>query len=97
MNTKQILLEKRQEIIQIAEKHGAYNLRIFGSVAREEDDEASDIDLLVDYDLDRITAWFPVGLKQDLEKLLNKKVDIVTKKGLKARIKNRVLQEAIDL
>ncbi|WGV25148.1 nucleotidyltransferase family protein [Halotia branconii] len=79
---KQLLQEKREEIINIATKHGAYNLRVFGSVARGEETEASDIDFLIDYDLDKISPWFPGGLILDLENLLNRKVDIVTTKSL---------------
>lgn len=55
MTFKDLLLEKREEILQIAAKHGAYNIRVFGSVAREEENEESDIDFLIDYDLDKIT------------------------------------------
>lgn len=91
------LKQKREEILSIAVKHGAYNVRIFGSVARGEADEKSDIDLLIDYDIEKITPWFPVRLIRELENLLGKKVDVVTADGLKERIKQRVLQEAITL
>ena len=97
MKLKQVLLEKREEILQIAAKHGAYNVRIFGSVARGEDDEKSDIDFLIDYDLSKISPWFPSGLIQDLQSILGRKVDIVTVEGLKERIRERVLGEAIAL
>ena len=97
MKLKQVLLEKREEILQIAAKHGAYNVRIFGSVARGEDDEKSDIDFLIDYDLSKISPWFPSGLIQDLQSILGRKVDIVTMEGLKERIRERVLEEAIKL
>ena len=97
MKLKQVLLEKREEILQVAAKHGAYNVRIFGSVARGEDDEKSDIDFLIDYDLSKISPWFPSGLIQDLQSILGRKVDIVTVEGLKERIRERVLEEAIAL
>ena len=97
MKLKQVLLEKREEILQIAAKHGAYNVRIFGSVARGEDNEKSDIDFLIDYDLSKISPWFPSGLIQDLQSILGRKVDIVTVEGLKERIRERVLEEAIAL
>lgn len=93
----ELLKEKREEIIKIASKHGAYNVRVFGSVARGEADEKSDIDFLIDYDIDKITPWFPVGLIHDLQDFLGKKVDVVTASGLKERIKERVFQEAIIL
>lgn len=91
------LKEKREEIISIASKHGAYNVRIFGSVARGNSDEKSDIDFLIDYDINKITPWFPVGLIHDLQDFLGEKVDVVTVNGLKKRIKENVLQEAILL
>ena len=97
MKLKQVLSEKREEILQIAAKHGAHNVRIFGSVARGEDDEKSDIDFLIDYDLSKISPWFPSGLMQDLQSILGRKVDIVTVEGLKERIRERVLEEAIAL
>ena len=67
------------------------------SVARGEADEKSDVDFLIDYDIDKITPWFPVGLIHDLQDFLGEKVDVVTADGLKERIKARVLQEAITL
>lgn len=97
MRLKEILQEKREEIITIASKHGAYNLRIFGSVVRGEETEESDIDFLVDYDLNKITAWFPSGLVKDLETLLNRKVDVVTSKSLHYLIQDKVFKEAIPL
>jgi predicted nucleotidyltransferase len=97
MKLKKLLINKREEIMHIASKHGAYNIRFFGSVAREEDDEKSDIDFLIDYDLSKISPWFPSGMIQDLQSLLGRKVDIVTVEGLKERIKNQFLEEAINL
>ncbi|MEM9218452.1 MAG: nucleotidyltransferase family protein [Cyanobacteria bacterium P01_F01_bin.150] len=92
-----ILKEKREEILYVAAQHGAFNVRVFGSVARGEDDEKSDIDFLVDYSLERITPWFPAGLVLDLQELLARKVDVATEASLKERIRDRVLQEAIAL
>lgn len=97
LSINELLQAKREEIITIANQHGAFNLRIFGSVARGEADENSDIDILVDYSLDKISSWFPAGLILDLEKLLGYKVDIVTETGLKERIRERVLREAKPL
>jgi predicted nucleotidyltransferase len=94
---KQVLEERREEILAIALKHGAFNVRVFGSVARGEETENSDIDFLIDYDLKKISPWFPTGLIGDLEDLLGKKVDIVSAKGLHYFIKDRVLAEAIAL
>jgi predicted nucleotidyltransferase len=96
MGLEELLQEKRQEILKIAAKHGAYNVRIFGSVARGEADEKSDVDFLVDAG-PRRTPFFPGGLVVDLEALLGRRVDIVTERGLRLRIKDRVLKEAIPL
>ena len=97
MGIEEILTEKREQIIAIAAKHGANNVRIFGSVARGEADEKSDIDLLIDYCSEHRSPWFPLRLIRELETLLGCKVDIVTEQGLKDRIRERVLKEAIPL
>jgi predicted nucleotidyltransferase len=72
-------------------------VRLFGSVARGEETEKSDIDFLIDYDLNKISPWFPVRLIRDLEGLLGRKVDVVTVQGLKERIRDRVLRDCILL
>jgi predicted nucleotidyltransferase len=97
MGKQKQLQENRENILAIAAKHGAFNVRIFGSVARGEDTPESDIDLLIDYDIEKTTPWFPVGLIRDLENLLQTKVDVVTVEGLKNRIRDQVLQESINL
>jgi predicted nucleotidyltransferase len=94
---KQLLQERREEILAIALKHGAFNVRVFGSVARGEETENSDIDFLIDYDLNKISPWFPVRLIRDLEGLLGRKVDVVTVQGLKERIRDQVLRDCIVL
>lgn len=97
MTLKKLLLEKREEILKIAAKHGAYHVRIFGSVARGEDDENSDIDFLIDYDLSKTSSWFPMGLILELETLLKRKVDVATDDSLHYFIRDKVLKEAIKL
>jgi uncharacterized protein len=97
MKLQQLLKEKREDILAVAAQHGAFNVRVFGSVSRGEETENSDIDLLVDYDLAKIPAWFPGGLLMDLQDLLDRKVDIVTEPGLSHLIKDRVLAEAKSL
>jgi predicted nucleotidyltransferase len=97
LGINELLQDQRSQIIAIAKKHGAYNVRVFGSVARKEATPESDIDFLVDYDLGKITPWFPAGLIIDLEQLLNRKVDIATVDMLKESIRDRVLHEAIVL
>lgn len=97
MDIQVLLQNQRSQILSLAEKHGAYNVRIFGSVARGEATTQSDIDFLVDYDLAKISPWFPAGLLLDLEGLLNCKVDVATVDMLKERIRDRVLNEAVAL
>ena len=92
----ELLRTKRDDILHIAAQYGAYNVRIFGSVARGEADEKSDIDLLVNMESGRSLLDL-CGLLIDLEELLGRKVDVVTEKGLRDRIRNRVLNEAIAL
>lgn len=96
MTTKQLLIEKKDEIKQIAVKHGANNVRMFGSVARGEDTAQSDIDLLVDVG-SATSSWFPAGLISDLEDLLGKRVEVVTEKALYKGIRDTVLSEAKPL
>jgi predicted nucleotidyltransferase len=96
MSVKEILQEKRQEILEIAARHGAYNIRIFGSVARGEADAQSDVDILVELEEGR--SLFDLGgLSMDLENLLECKVDVVTARGLRKRISGRVLRETVPL
>lgn len=83
----------RAEILKIAARHGASNIRVFGSVARGDADDRSDIDFLVDLENGR--SLFDLGgLLVDLEKLLGCSVDVVTENGLRPRIRERVLNEA---
>jgi len=90
------LKKRRDDILRIAEKHGAYNVRVFGSIVRGEARPDSDVDILVEVGT-RHSAFFPGGLVADLEELLGRHVDVVTEKGLNALIKARVLHEAVAL
>ncbi len=96
MNIQELIQSKREEILQLASQHGACNIRVFGSVARGEAQSDSDIDFLVDLE-QNLSPWFPVRLIRELEQLLGRKVDVITEKGLKERIRERVLQEAKPL
>lgn len=96
MTLRQLIAEKRDEIVGIAAQHGARNVRLFGSSARGEERPDSDVDLLVDAG-PTTSSWFPAGLILDLEQILGRPVEIVTEKGLNPLIKQRVLQEAIPL
>ena len=96
MKLNDLLREKRREILEIAAKHGAYNVRIFGSVARGEAGPDSDVDFLVDAGPET-SSWFPAGLIIDLEELMGREVDVVTEGALHWYIKDQVLQEAVPL
>ncbi|BAI89274.1 MULTISPECIES: nucleotidyltransferase family protein [Limnospira] len=96
MKLKDELQQRRDEILAVAQQHGAFNVRIFGSVARGEEREDSDIDFLVEMNsncslLDRI------ALIQDLEDLLNRKVDVTTVKNLREYFRERIINQAIPL
>lgn len=96
MYLNDLLQEKREDILRLAREHGAYNVRVFGSVARGEADEASDIDLLVDMEKGRSLLDIG-GLLMDLQDLLGRDVDVVTEQGLRSRIKEHILREAVAL
>ena len=91
-----LLQDKREDILRIAEKHGASNVRVFGSVARGEAGPDSDIDFLIDAGPVR-SSWFPGGLIVDLENLLGSRVDVVTPDALHWFIRDQVLSEAKTL
>jgi predicted nucleotidyltransferase len=87
---------KREEIIRLAAKHGAENVRVFGSPARGEAGPSSDVDLLVEMRPDH-SPWFPAGLTLDLEDLLGRRVHVVTPGALHPYIREGVLKEAVPL
>jgi uncharacterized protein len=90
------LLEKRATIHQIAEKHGATRIRVFGSVARGEADEKSDVDFLVKLDSDR--SLFDLGgLQYGLQESLAVSVDVVTEEGLQGEFRQKIMEEAKEL
>jgi uncharacterized protein len=90
------LRRRRHQILDAASRHGAVNVRVFGSVARGEADDRSDVDFLVEMERGRSLLDLG-GFLMDLEELLGKRVDVVTEKGLKSRIRERVLREAVPL
>ncbi len=95
--TLQALRKHREKLLQIFDRHGAHSVKIFGSVARGEATDQSDIDFLIDYDRDRTTPWFPGGLINDLETYLHWKVDITTVHGLSSLIAENVAKDTIEL
>jgi predicted nucleotidyltransferase len=96
MNLATRVAEHRNEILALAKKHGAENVRVFGSVAKGGDTEASDLDLLVTLGAKR-TPFFPGGLKADLEALLSCEIDIVTENALHRLIRDEILADARPL
>ena len=96
MTTADLLLTHRDGILRIAERHGARNVRVFGSAARGDATDESDIDLLVST-TEHTSPWFPAGLTLELQDLLGRRVDVVTEDGLYWLLRQRILQEARPL
>lgn len=96
MNLTELLHLKKEEVQRIARQHGATNLRVFGSVARGEAKEGSDLDLLVEMEPGRSLLDL-VAIKQDLEDLLGCKVDVVTEAAVSPYLRARVVNEAVLL
>lgn len=91
-----VLRSKREQILQTAAHYGIRRVRVFGSVARGTDDERSDVDFLVELAPDRSLLDLG-GFLYEVRSLLGTEVDVVTEKGLRKRIQERVLAEAVDL
>ncbi len=89
------LLEKRDDILSIAARHGASNVRVFGSVARDEAGQESDVDFLMDTLPNGLLEY--MGLIQDLEDLLGRRVDVGSERQLHRVVRDRVIREAIPL
>ncbi len=96
MTKQELVRAKRDDILRLAKLHGAKNVRLFGSIARGDAKEGSDVDVLIEAGF-QTTAFFPGGLLADLEELLGCKVDIVTEAALHPHIRERVLEEAEPL
>ncbi len=96
MPNKNSLKEMREKILELAKLYGINRVRVFGSVARGEDKLRSDIDLLVNFDEGR-SLFDLIDFKNDLEKLLGRKVDVVSENAIHWYIKDKVLQEAIEI
>jgi len=96
MSVTELLNVKREEVLRVAAHHGARNIRVFGSAARGEAEPSSDVDFLVELEEGRSLLDL-VGLWQDLEKLLERPVDVVEPEGLHWYIRDKVLREAVPL
>lgn len=93
MRTQNLIKDKREDILKLASSYGASNVRVFGSVARGEDTETSDIDFLVSMEQGR-SLLDKAGLLADLQDLLGCKVDVVTDDSIYWLIRRKVLKEA---
>ena len=96
MGIGELLQDQRAAVLRIAASHGAHHVRVVGSVARGDATPTSDIDLLVTLDPDR-SLLDHVALKQDLEDLLGRTVDVMTEKALHWYVRDRILAEAVPL
>jgi predicted nucleotidyltransferase len=96
MDISAIIESKREEILKIAAEYGALNVRVFGSVSRSEAGPESDVDFLIELEPGR-TLLDHAALYLELKQLLGREVDVVTEKGLRPKIRDRVLREAIPI
>ena len=96
MSIRQLLRSKRRKILQIAARHGARKVRIFGSVARGTARRGSDVDFLVEMDEGR-SLLDHAALILDLERLLKRPVDVASERGLCQPLRKEVLRDAIAL
>ncbi len=93
MDAIEIIKQKREDILTIARRHGAFNVRVFGSVVRGTETAQSDIDFLVDLEKGRTLLDLGGALSQ-LQDLLGRRVDIVTERGLHWYLRDKILREA---
>ena len=96
MSIRELLQSKREKILQIAARHGARKVRVFGSVARGEACRGSDIDFLVEMEEGR-SLLDHAALILDLERLLRRPVDVASERGLRPPVRKEVLKDAIAL
>jgi predicted nucleotidyltransferase len=96
VSIRQLLQTKRKKILQIAARHGARRVRVFGSVARGEARRGSDVDFLVEMEEGR-SLLDHAALILDLERLLKHQVDVASERGLRQPLRKEVLRDAIAL
>ncbi|MHC4508401.1 MAG: nucleotidyltransferase family protein [Planctomycetota bacterium] len=96
MGIQDIIINHREQILSLAAKYGASDVRVFGSFARGTADENSDVDFLVSLDPGRSLLDLG-GLLYELQQLIGRRVDVVTDAGLRPRIRDRVLREAVPI
>jgi uncharacterized protein len=96
MGAKELLKDKREDILRLAAKYGVSNVRIFGSVARGQAGPESDIDFLIDLDPGR-TLFDLGGFLYEVRELLGVPVDVVPEKSLRKHVRPSVLKDAVPL
>lgn len=96
MTVQDLLRSRREEILRTAAKHGVTKIRVFGSAARGDEAEDSDVDFLIEVG-GATTPWFPGGLVADLEQLLGRRVDVVEPAALSGALRKQILDEAVPL
>ncbi|MEN8264397.1 MAG: nucleotidyltransferase family protein [Nitrospirota bacterium] len=96
MSISSIIKNRREEVINIARKYGAKNVRVFGSMARGEESADSDLDIIVEMEHGSSLLDI-IAIKQDIEELLGRKVDVVTEASISPYIRDAVLKEAVNL
>ncbi len=96
MSTLDLLRSRRNALVTIGARHGARNIRVFGSVARGDDTETSDIDLLVDMEQGRSLLDL-VGFQQEVSEALGRNTDVLTANAISPYLRDRILSEAIRL
>lgn len=96
MTLPELVESRRADILRLADRHGARNVRVFGSVARGEASPDSDVDFLVDRGPNP-SRFFPGGLIADLEDLLGCRVHVVTEKAVHQMLREEIMREAVPM
>lgn len=96
MSVSNIIKNRREDIVKITKKYGAKNVRVFGSMSRGEEDMDSDLDIIVEMEQGSSLLDI-IAIKQDIEELLGRKVDVVTEASISPYIRDEVLKEAVSL
>jgi uncharacterized protein len=101
MDLAKLIAEKKDAIKAVCAKHGAHDIRVFGSVARGDFDDESDIDILIKLDSSNLEGMRYFGvledIREELESLLGSQVDVIDELGLRDPLPDYVLKEAVSL
>jgi uncharacterized protein len=91
------LQKHREEIYEMAKKYGIYNIRIFGSTARGEDNQDSDIDMLVSVSKHKGMAFDLIKFEREISEKFHTKTEVISENGVHNLLKNKIFNEAIPL